>query len=76
MSLTSGSSFPLHGAFFVGVLRTRVGCNRAPHTCVDLRVSCGSGVRWFYVRGRGSDAQSSYDTEHFVVSVKVRVGIE
>ena len=38
------------GAFFVGMLRTRVDRNRAPHTCVDLWVSGGTGVRCFVAR--------------------------
>ena len=37
-------------AVFVGMLRTRVDRNRAPHPCVNLWVSGGSGVRCFVVR--------------------------
>ena len=56
MRLNQLKSFPLfhlHAALFIGMFRTRVERNRGPHLCVDLWVSCGSGVR-----GRGSDVQS------------------
>ena len=39
----------MHGAFFVGVLCTRVDRNRAPNHGVDLFVSGGSGVPCFVV---------------------------
>ena len=61
LSSTQCSLSTLHVAFFAGMLRTRVGRDRAFHPDVDLWVSCGSGVRCFEVRvvcGRGSDVQS------------------
>ena len=51
----------LHGAFFGGMLRTRVDRNRAPHPDFVLWVSRGSGVRRSEARvlcGRGSVVQS------------------
>ena len=58
---TVASHFLMHVAFFVGMLRTWLGRDRAPHPGVDLRVSGGSGVRCIVVRvvcGRGSDVRS------------------
>ena len=58
---------PLH----VGILCARVDRNRSPHTCVDLWVSCGSGVRCFEERvvcGRGRMLSLSYCMEHAAAS--------
>ena len=50
LSFTVVSLALMHGAFFVGMLRTRVDCDRAPHPGVVLWVSRGPAVRCFEVR--------------------------
>ena len=60
---------PLHVAFFVGMLCTRVDRYGAPHPFVDLWVSICSGVRCSLVRvvrGGGLGVQVSYNIAHAV----------
>ena len=67
MLITFHRGVSLPGALVIGMLRTRVDRNRAPHSCVDLWVSGGSGVRCFVVRfvcGTGLGVQTCQMTLH------------
>ena len=46
----SFSLLSLVSCIFAGMLCTQVNRNRAPHLCVELWVSCRSGVRCIVVR--------------------------
>ena len=70
----------MNGAFFVGMLRTRVDRNRAPHPGVGLWVSSGSGVRCFCGQGgvwrKGRVFSLSNEIELVMVSEEVRARYE
>ena len=57
-------SVSLHGAFFAGMLCTRVGRHQVPHSSVDMWVSCGWGVGG----AEGRMFSLSYDIEHAAAS--------
>ena len=65
----------MHVAFVFGMLRTRVDRNRARHTCVDLCVSSGSGVRCFVFRLCVAERRAfslSNDIEHAMANEEAR----